>query len=287
MGQPENRTLSVSAPADAVFNRSEIRADYQAIVDLSDGFVVAAEALARWPRLGISPEVAFSRARQEGRVEELDTLCQRAAVEGLRDSALPAGFRVFVNVEPINSVETLTERTTGPKLIAEITERALLEKPAELLRSVRLMRQRGCGIALDDVGAVPDSLALLPFLAPDVIKLDISLVQGWPGAEQARILTAVSAYAERSGATVLAEGIETEAHHQQALALGGDPGPGMVLLPTGTVGLLSGPAPSHHAPGDAGPGTRQPLRPARSAGGSGPGPRGCCWLFPGTSSNRG
>jgi EAL domain-containing protein (putative c-di-GMP-specific phosphodiesterase class I) len=218
--------LSVSPTLDAVFNRSEIRADYQPIVDLSDGSVVAAEALARWPHLGISPEVAFARARQEGRVEELDTLCQRAAVEGLRDSALPVGFRIFVNVEPISSVETLTERTTGPKLIAEITERALLQRPAELLRSVRLMRQRGCGIALDDVGAVPDSLALLPFLAPDVIKLDISLVQGWPDIDQARILTAVSAYAERSGATVLAEGIETEAHLQQALALGATLGQG-------------------------------------------------------------
>jgi EAL domain-containing protein (putative c-di-GMP-specific phosphodiesterase class I) len=250
--------LSVSPTLDAVFNRSEIRADYQPIVDLSDGSVVAAEALARWPHLGISPEVAFARARQEGRVEELDTLCQRAAVEGLRDSALPVGFRIFVNVEPISSVETLTERTTGPKLIAEITERALLQRPAELLRSVRLMRQRGCGIALDDVGAVPDSLALLPFLAPDVIKLDISLVQGWPDIDQARILTAVSAYAERSGATVLAEGIETEAHLQQALALGATLGQGWFFsrpgplasypVPPHAIDLLETPAPEPDSP---------------------------------------
>ena len=72
----------------------------------------------------------------------------------------------------------------------------------------------------------PDSLALLPFLAPDVIKLDISLVQAWPNGDQARILTAVAAYAERSGATVLAEGIETDAHLQQALALGATLGQG-------------------------------------------------------------
>lgn len=191
-------------------------------------------------------------------MEELDTLCQRAAVEGLRDSALPVGFRIFVNVEPISSVETLTERTTGPKLIAEITERALLQRPAELLRSVRLMRQRGCGIALDDVGAVPDSLALLPFLAPDVIKLDISLVQGWPDIDQARILTAVSAYAERSGATVLAEGIETEAHLQQALALGATLGQGWFFsrpgplasypVPPHAIDLLETPAPEPDSP---------------------------------------
>lgn len=95
--------------------------------------------------------------------------------------------------------------------MAEITERALTHNPAELLRAVRLMRACGCGIALDDVGAVSYSLALLPFLVPDVIKLDMSLVQAWPDADQARILTAVSAYAERTGATVPAEGIETAA----------------------------------------------------------------------------
>ncbi|HXQ44784.1 MAG TPA: EAL domain-containing protein [Acidimicrobiales bacterium] len=240
--------LPRSVVPDAIFDRSEMASAYQPIVDLSDGCVVAAEALARWPGLEVSPEAAFAEARRRGRVAELDLLCQRAAVEGLRDSRPPEGFRVFVNVEPGGSVETLTERTTGPRLIAEITERALLEQPAELLRSVAEMRARGCGIALDDVGAVPDSLALMPFLAPDVIKLDMSLVQGWPDADQARILTAVAAYAERSGATVLAEGIETESDLRQALALGatlgqgwyfGRPGPlGASLPPRHPIALL-------------------------------------------------
>jgi hypothetical protein len=139
------------------------------------------------------------------------------------------------------SVAALTERSTGPKLVAEITERALMQNPAELLRSVRQMRDRGCGIALDDVGAVPDSLSLLPFLAPDVIKLDISLVQSWPDAGQARILTAVAAYAERSGATVLAEGIETDAHREQALALGATLGPGWYFSRPGPLGAYPPP----------------------------------------------
>ena len=210
----------------SVFDRSQIEAVYQPIVDLNHGDVVAAEALARWPRLEVTPDVAFEHAYRLGRVDELDSLCQRAAIEGLRGSGLPEGFTVFVNVEPGKSVAPLTERTTGPTLVAEITERALMHNPAELLRSVREMRSRGCGIALDDVGAVPDSLALLPFVAPDVIKLDISLVQGWPTVDQARILTAVAAYAERTGATVLAEGIETETDLRQALALGATLGQG-------------------------------------------------------------
>jgi EAL domain-containing protein (putative c-di-GMP-specific phosphodiesterase class I) len=220
---------------DRIFDRAQIQMAYQPIVDLYNGDVVAAEALARWPGLGFSPDVAFGYARRVGRVDELDGLCQRAAIEGLRGSGLPEGFGIFVNVEPGKSVAALLERTTGPRLVAEITERALMDNPAGLLRSVREMRDRGCGIALDDVGAVPDSLALLPFLAPDVIKLDISLVQGWPNADQARILTAVAAHAERSGAIILAEGIETDAHLQQALGLGATLGQGWLFSRPGPL----------------------------------------------------
>jgi EAL domain-containing protein (putative c-di-GMP-specific phosphodiesterase class I) len=71
---------------------------------------------------------ALAFASSVGRDEELDSMCQRAAVEGLRGSDLPEGFKVFVNVEPGKSVAALTERTTGPKLVAEITERALMDK---------------------------------------------------------------------------------------------------------------------------------------------------------------
>jgi EAL domain-containing protein (putative c-di-GMP-specific phosphodiesterase class I) len=219
-----------------IFARSKIQAAYQPIVDLAHNDVVGAEALARWPDLaGVTPDTAFDHARRVGRVDELDQLCQRAAIEGLRGSNLPPGFRVFINVEPGNSVTALTERSTGPGLVAEITERALMTDPAELLRSVCVMRAHGCGIALDDVGAVPDSLALLPFLAPDVIKLDVSLIQSWPDAGQARILTAVAAYAERSGATILAEGIESDAHLQQALALGATLGQGWYFSRAGPL----------------------------------------------------
>jgi EAL domain-containing protein (putative c-di-GMP-specific phosphodiesterase class I) len=216
---------TVNSDLQSIFDPQQITAAYQSIVDLDTSEVVGAEALVRWPQLSVTPDTAFAYARGERRVDELDLLCQRAAIVGSASIDLPEGFKVFVNVEPGNSVDILAEANSG-EIVAEITERALLHNPAELLRSIRQMRERGCGIALDDVGAVPDSLALLPFVAPDVIKLDISLVQGWPNDEQARILTAVADYAERSGATVLAEGIETVEHLAQAQALGATLGQG-------------------------------------------------------------
>lgn len=218
-----------------VYDPREVVSAYQPIVELSSGEVVAAEALARWPRLGVRPDTAFEAARRAGRVGELDAACQRAALCGASGSALPAGFRLFVNVEPGAPVDALTEEP-GCSVVAEITERALLDDPAGLLAAVRRLRAAGCGIALDDVGAVPDSLALLPFVAPDVVKLDVSLVQQWPRGDQARILTAVAAHSERSGATVLAEGIETARHRDQALALGATLGQGWFFARPGPLG---------------------------------------------------
>jgi len=100
--------------------------------------------------------------------------------------------------------------------VVELTERALAARPAELLQAVARTRERGWGIALDDVGAVPESLALLPMLRPDVIKLDLRLVQQRASADIAAVMNAVNAEAGRSGTVVLAEGLETEAHVQPA-----------------------------------------------------------------------
>ena len=108
------------------------------------------------------------------------------------------------------------------------------------------MRRAGWKVALDDVGADSASLALMPFLRPEVVKLDLRLVQQRPDADVAGIVAAVNAYAQRSGALVLAEGIEHDQHLQIARSLGatlgqgwlfGRPGPAAdvtVLLRAGT-----------------------------------------------------
>jgi hypothetical protein len=105
---------------------------------------------------------------------------------------------------------------------------------------VRWARERGWGVALDDVGANPDSLALLPFIAPDVIKLDLNLIQRTPTHDQARTITAVMAHAERTGATLLAEGIECVAHREQALSMGATLGQGWLLGYPGPLVPASG-----------------------------------------------
>jgi len=112
------------------------------------------------------------------------------------------------------------------QLMLEITERALAVRPAHLLATVQRLRAAGWRIALDDVGADDLSLAFMPLLQPDVIKLDMALVQRRPGRKVAEIMNAVNSYAERTGSVILAEGIEDADHLVKARALGATLGQG-------------------------------------------------------------
>ena len=216
-----------------------LRAVYQPIVDLDTRAPVAYEALARGP-VGSpleSPAALFGQAAQAGLVGELDRAARATAVVGALEAGLRPPHTLFLNVEPSavggdepllgNQDDLLAGRL---RVVVEFTERALAARPAEVLAAVAWLRRRGCGIALDDVGIDHRSLALMPFLAPDVIKLDMSLIQE-PGISRAsaRVLNAVAAEAERSGAVLLAEGIETEAHLARARAVGATLGQGWLF----------------------------------------------------------
>ncbi len=91
------------------------------------------------------------------------------------------------------------------RVVVEVTERAVAGDPARLLATVAQARKAGWGVALDDVGAAPASLAVLPFVRPDLIKLDMRLLQGRSTAEAAHIVNTVRAQAERTDALVIAE----------------------------------------------------------------------------------
>lgn len=126
--------------------------------------------------------------------------------------------------------EAIVERADRElRIVLEVTEQAIVDRPANLLRLVDWARSRSWGIALDDVGADPDSLAIMPFLEPDVVKLDLRLVHEQSSPEVGNLVSAVLAQAERTGAQIVAEGIENDAHKSTALALGATLGQGWLF----------------------------------------------------------
>lgn len=237
---------------DQVIRDRSIVSLYQPIVDLSspEHEVVAYEALARGPKGSPVefPDKLFGTARAVGRLAELDWVCRVAAVQGAMDAGLKAPYTLFCNMEPeaidapppFDLRDTWERAKTEVRVMTEITERAMTVRPAELLSTAGGIRDAGWGIALDDVGAEPASLALMPFLDPDVIKLDLRLIQDTPTEDLAEVVNAVNAEAERSNLTILSEGIETEEHERTSLAFGATLGQGWLY---GKPGPLPNPLP--------------------------------------------
>ncbi|MGY1886291.1 EAL domain-containing protein [Blastococcus sp. SYSU DS0753] len=228
----------LDAALAAALRPGGVRSVFQPIVELDTGAVVAYEALARGPEGPLQrPDLLFAAAREAGVLAELDAACRVAAFSGAVGHGLPAPLALFVNVEPeVLDTAPLDELLAiagsapgGLRVVLEITERALAARPAELLRTVARVRELGWGVALDDVGAEAMSLAFMPILRPDVVKLDLRLVQERPGPAIAQIMNAVNAYAQATGAAVLAEGIENDAHLAMARALGATLGQGWLF----------------------------------------------------------
>jgi EAL domain-containing protein (putative c-di-GMP-specific phosphodiesterase class I) len=246
---------SLESPLGRVLALGGLRALYQPIVDLDTATVVAYEALARGPEGSElqRPDLLFQAARREGRLGELAWRCRQAAYEGALYAGVKPPTALFVNVEPETlgiraprGAEVAHERARGElKVIHEITERGLVLRPAEMLRAVEMLRGDGWGIAVDDLGSEWASLALLPFIRPDVVKLDGRLVAEEPNEEIERMGRAVRAYAKWAGAAVVAEGLETPAHIDRARALGATMGQGYLFGRAGPLAIgarLSGAA---------------------------------------------
>jgi EAL domain-containing protein (putative c-di-GMP-specific phosphodiesterase class I) len=206
---------------------------FQPIVSLPDEVVIGYEALSRWAgSAGSDPVSVFARARANGRLEALDQLCIDTAIDTAAGHVIGAGAMLSINCEASTvyhgrSADEVKDRAGNDLAVMfEFTERGLLAHPRALMRKVVYLRERGFLISLDDVGAHPDSMALLDVIRPDVVKLDLRLIQAQPRYAQARTLAAVLAHEERTGAIILAEGIETDEHLEQALALGASLGQG-------------------------------------------------------------
>jgi EAL domain-containing protein (putative c-di-GMP-specific phosphodiesterase class I) len=238
---------------------------FQPIVDLASGMVIGLEALARGPAGTVLefPDRLFAAAIDAGCLGALDLLCSERSLECAIAATEPPPL-LFTNAEPAVLDQPLSPRLielVGGGLpfrqVVEFTERALSAVPGSMLRIAGRTQGWGNGLALDDVGVDPMSLAFLPLIEPEVIKLDMSLLRD-PDSDHSRSVCAVvRAEAERTGALVVAEGIETAADLDTARLLGARWGQGWLFgRPAGieqrhrydasAVGLLRPARPGFH-----------------------------------------
>ncbi len=198
----------------------------QPIVDLTSGRVVAYEALARFDHEdaeGVSPAVWFGRAREHRLVTALQGTVLRTALALL--PTLPSDTVLGVNVEPdaIASPETraaLLDHADLSHVIVELTEHAAWSWD-EIGPTVEELRLRGARTAIDDAGSGYAVIEQIDQLQPSALKLDRSIVDG-VAQDQGRqaLVSMIRGIADRSGALLVAEGIESHADAKRLLASG-------------------------------------------------------------------
>src|SRR2546423_1046355 len=222
---------------------------YQPIVDLATRTLVGVEALARGPAGSPIefPDALFAAATRAGLMPLLDQLCATRAIEIARDARDTVPPLVFINAEPAALSQPPTPdllaviNSDRPyRIVLEFTERALTANPAALLTVANTVHRGTGALALDDMGADPMSLAFLPLIEPEVVKLDMHLLRDPYAAGTIETAAAACGYAERTGAVVLAEGIETEDDLVTARALGARWGQGWLVGRPGPLSALAG-----------------------------------------------
>jgi EAL domain-containing protein (putative c-di-GMP-specific phosphodiesterase class I)/DNA-binding response OmpR family regulator len=206
---------------------------FQPVVNLRDGRVLAYEALSRFDDEPIrGPDRWFAEAHGVGLGRDLEVRAVQAALSHL--SRLAPDQLLGVNMSPAT---VLTDWRAGlgseiawEQVVVELTEHVVIEDYQAILRALQSFREQGAGLSVDDTGAGFASLRHILDLAPDYVKLDISLCRGIDhDAARRALAAALVAFTRDTNSVLIAEGIETPEELATLRDLGVQYGQGYLL----------------------------------------------------------
>ncbi|NSL51737.1 EAL domain-containing protein [Calidifontibacillus erzurumensis] len=194
----------------------------QPIIDLTSGNIYAYEMLTRGPEHTAyeNPIHLFTIARQTDMLYDLELLVMEKAFKQVHD--LGGRHRVFINLTPISlgnlqfveDISSLLEKyplVNPEQIVIELTERESIDDVQDICTPIRLLREKGFRIAVDDTGAGYASLHTISKVMPDIIKIDRSVIQNIDSDRvKESMLKGLLLIAKETRSLVVAEGIETE-----------------------------------------------------------------------------
>ena len=218
--------------------REEIVVEYQPIVELGTGRIVAAEALVRWdhPVRGRVPPTEFIPLAEETGL--ISGIGQHVLEQACRQScrwneasadAQPVRMHVNLSAAELRDPQLVARvcavlRTTGAapgNLALEITETELIGDAAAGVARFRELRSLGIRMALDDFGTGYSSLSYLHSLPLDTLKIAKPFVDGLTSdGRDAGFIGVIVDLARKLELDVIAEGIETEVQLRALRELG-------------------------------------------------------------------
>lgn len=216
----------------------EFQLHFQPQVSLADGKLTGMGALLRWqhPAQGLlRPDRFITVAEDHGLIHPLGEWALRAAAQQMV-SWRQGGFgnlRLSVKVSPrqldrpgIEGLvgELVRSHDLAPRqLQLQVAESALAAAAPHRVEVLGSLRRLGVGLALDRFGTGASSLAVLPQLMPDTVRVDRSIVACLPETAHAcALVRAIVALARPLSLKVLAEGVEQPAQRDFLGAAGVD-----------------------------------------------------------------
>lgn len=217
---------------------------YQPVIDLAHGTLEGFEALVRLRGASgrlISPAEFIPLAESQGLVDPiLDVVLDQACEMAARWTAHHPDLYVSVNVSArsvhgalVDRVsEALVRHSLAPRhLKLELTESVLVGTTVVVTDALSGLRNLGVGLFIDDFGTGFSSLSYLHQFPADCIKLDRTFVMALDGHRTPEIVETIVSLSRRIGASVIAEGIETETQLRALRALGCGTGQGFLFAP--------------------------------------------------------
>ena len=239
---PDDRSIEdLTAAIGTVLTDRMLRPVYQPIFSLATGEPVGYESLIRLSDGSPFPDASslFAGAERVDRTVELDMACLQVVAEGA--GALDPGCYLSVNLSPRtleselfhpSELTSIFERRgiAPDQLVVELTEREEVQDLEGLRRNAAACRRVGIRLAADDVGAGNAGLRLLSEIHFDIVKIDLSLVQGGVLHDpEYAILRALQDLAARWHASIVAEGVETAEQLAAIRSIGITAGQGYLL----------------------------------------------------------
>ena len=225
MNRAAGEWLRMEADLHKAVDGGELTLLYQPKIDVSNGAVVGAEALMRWPRpdgLVVSPTDFISIAQQSGMILQLGEWALREACRQAaqwRDQGV--SIQMAVNLSAAQFFDAglaplvqsvLEESGLGPgALTLEITENIVIDRMTQALAILGDLRAVGVAVSIDDFGTGYSSLGYLRRFEVDEVKIDRTLIADIVASSKDRALIyAVTYLAHKFGFSVCAEGVEDE-----------------------------------------------------------------------------
>jgi|GEM_PF-431555 len=218
------RNFALESALHLALKNNEFQLHYQSIVD-AEQVIVGAEVLLRWthPVLGnISPVEFIPIAEKNNQIIKIGHWVLQQACAQLKsweNTPNLSNIRLSVNISAkqflyINFIKELREiiSATGINpdfLKLELTETAVIDNIDDVINKIKVLKELGVRISLDDFGTGHSSLVYLKKLPVAQIKIDQSFVQDvLTDSNDAAIIQMVLAIGKTIQCNIVAEGVE-------------------------------------------------------------------------------